>query len=123
MPFAALSIFHVASLLFAVAAGIGAWRALPDLSVHEAGFVSLCVLVLGSLFAEGAARRGERRRLLEMLDAEKLKRQALGREVEDLKAKGPTARQRVPDSGRSRKGVRDRIPKHRDGWLRGLIHT
>lgn len=91
MPFAALSIFHVASLLFAVAAGIGAWRALPDLSVHEAGFVSLCVLVLGSLFAEGAARRGERRRLLEMLDAEKLKRQALGREVEDLKARGVTA--------------------------------
>lgn len=89
MPFAALSLFHFASLLFAVAAAIGAWRALPGLTIHEAGFVGLCVFVLGSLFAEGAARRGERRRLIDMLDQERLKRQALGRIVEELKSREP----------------------------------
>lgn len=89
MPFAALSIFHVASFMFAIAAGVGAWRALPDLGFHEAGFVGLCVFVLGSLFAEGAARRGERRRLVDMLDEERLKRQALGRIVEELQAREP----------------------------------
>jgi cyclic-di-GMP phosphodiesterase TipF (flagellum assembly factor) len=85
MPFAALSIFHLASLLFAVSAGIGAYRALPDLSIHEAGFVGLCAFVLGSLFAEGAARRSERRKLLDRLDEERVERQALSRVVEDMK--------------------------------------
>lgn len=90
MPFAALSTFHIASLMFAVAAGVGVYRALPGLSVHEAGFVSLCLFVLGSLFAEGAARRSERRRLLDRLDEEIVERKALGRMVEELKAR-PTA--------------------------------
>jgi cyclic-di-GMP phosphodiesterase TipF (flagellum assembly factor) len=91
MPFAALSLFHVASLLFAIAAAVGIWRALPGLSLHEAGFAGLCVFVLGTLFAEGAARRSERRRLVDMLDEEKLKRQALARVVEELQAREPVA--------------------------------
>lgn len=84
MPFAALSMFHVASILFAGATGIAVWRALPDATYQQAGLAGAAVLVLGMLFAEGAARRGERRQLLDIIDQERLERRALSRTVQDL---------------------------------------
>lgn len=61
MPFAALSMFHLASLIFGVAAAIGSLRLMPEIGPARAAFIGVAVLLLGLLLAEGVARRRERR--------------------------------------------------------------
>ncbi|WP_416897652.1 MAG: EAL domain-containing protein [Minwuia sp.] len=84
MPFAALSMFHVASVLFATAAGIAAFRLMPDAGIEKAAFVGVCVLLLGVLLAEGAARRMERSHLLQRIDEERRERILQSRVIEAL---------------------------------------
>lgn len=93
MPFAALSMFHAASVLFAAAAGIAAFNLVPGAGLSEAGFLGLCVLLLGVTLAEGAARRMERRTLLERIDMERREREAQYATVAGLTAEIETLRQ------------------------------
>ncbi|ANK79727.1 MAG: hypothetical protein TEF_02145 [Rhizobiales bacterium NRL2] len=93
MPFAALSMFHAASVLFAAAAAVAAFNLVPDAGVNEAAFVGLCVLLLGVTLAEGAARRMERRTLMERIDLERREREAQYRTVAMLTSEIETLQQ------------------------------
>ena len=86
MPFAALSMFHAASVLFAAAAAIAAFNLVPGAGPNEAVFVGLCVLLLGVTLAEGAARRMERRTLPERIDEERRAREDQYRIIGNLTA-------------------------------------
>lgn len=93
MPFSALSLFHVASLLFAAAAAVGTFRFVPETSPFDAAFTGLSVLLLGVLAGEGAARRLERRLLLRRLAEERESREAQAEAIQALTAEFAELRQ------------------------------
>ncbi|MDF1719490.1 MAG: EAL domain-containing protein [Minwuia sp.] len=93
MPFTALTLFHLASLLVAAAIGVATFRFVPETSVSDATFTGLLVLALGVMSGEGAARRLERRLLLRSLDAERAAREGQAEAIAELTAELDVLRQ------------------------------
>lgn len=84
MPLSALSLLHLAGMLLSAAAMLGVFRFVPDASTYDIAFTGLCVLALGAVAAEGAARRLERRLLLGRIAEEREAREAQALAIEAL---------------------------------------
>lgn len=93
MPLTALTLFHLSSLLIAVAVGVATFRFIPETSMYDAAFTGLLVLALGVLSGEGAARRLERRLLMRSLAAERAAREGQAEAIAELTAELDALRQ------------------------------